>query len=140
LELAVGQKASYSRTITEYDVLRFADITGDLNPLHVDESYARHSRFGTRIAHGALTFGLISAAIGTRLPGAGTIYRTLSLEFIKPVYFDDTITATVEIAAIFEDKGVVTLKTQCTNQRGEIVARGEAVVLHADARRKENTS
>ncbi len=130
----VGQKATFSKTISEQDVNTFAEISGDHNPLHLDAEYAKTTRFGARIAHGALTAGLISAAIGNDLPGVGSIYMSQLTRFVKPVYFDDTITATVEISAIRTDKGIVTLRTDCKNQRGEIVAEGEAVVFHPDAK------
>ncbi len=131
---SVGQTASFTKQITERDVATLAEVSGDKNPLHLDDAYARQTRFGARIAHGAFTFALISAALGTKLPGPGTVYMSQSLRFIKPVYFDDTITATVEITAIRADKGIVTLKTDCTNQHGDKIGEGEAVVFHADAK------
>jgi 3-hydroxybutyryl-CoA dehydratase len=133
-QFSVGQKVSFSKTISEKDVNTFAEISGDHNPLHLNAEYAKTTRFGARIAHGALTAGLISAAIGNDLPGVGSIYMSQSTKFVKPVYFDDTITATVEISAIRTDKGIITLKTDCKNQRGEIVAEGEAVIFHPDAK------
>lgn len=133
-QFAVGQKATFSKMISENDVNTFAEISGDHNPLHLDAEYAKTTRFGARIAHGALTAGLISAAIGNNLPGVGSIYMSQMTKFIKPVYLGDTLTATVEITAIRADKGIVTLKTDCTNQRGEVVAQGEAVVFHTDAK------
>ncbi len=133
-QFTVGQKASFSKQITERDVVTFAEISGDKNPLHLDAAYAKQTRFGARIAHGAFTFALISAALGTELPGPGTVYMSQSLKFIKPVYLDDTITATVEITALRADKGIVTLKTECANQRGEKIAEGEAVVFHESAK------
>ncbi len=134
MNLTIGARATMSKTITERDVLAFAELSGDKNPVHLDEEYARQSRFGARIAHGAFSFALISAVLGTELPGPGAVYLGQTLKFIKPVYFDDTITATVEITALRRDKGILTLKTECTNQRGEKVAEGEATVLHDDAR------
>ena len=134
MSFTIGQKASFSKQITERDVATFAEISGYKNPLHVDDAYAKQTRFGARIAHGAFTFALISAALGTELPGPGTVYMSQSLKFVKPVYLDDTITATVEITAIRADKGIVTLKTECANQRGEKIAEGEAVVFHEDAK------
>ncbi len=131
---SIGQKASFSKKITEADVMTFAEISGDKNPLHLDANYARQTRFGARIAHGAFTFGVISAALGMKLPGPGTVYLSQNLKFVKPVMFDDTLTATVEITGIRADKGIVTLKTKCTNQHGELVAEGEAVVFHQDAK------
>ncbi len=132
--LAVGAKASLGKTITERDVRAFADVSGDHNPLHLDADYARQTRFGARIAHGAFSAALISAVLGNVLPGEGTVYLSQSLKFLKPVFFDDTITATAEITAIRADKGIVTLKTTVTNQRGEVVADGEAVVLNEKAK------
>ena len=136
VKFSIGQKASFTKQITERDVVTFAEISGDKNPLHLDAAYAEQTRFGARIAHGGFTFALISAALGTELPGPGTVYLSQSLKFIQPVYFDDTITATVEITALRADKGIVTLKTECANQRGEKIAEGEAVVYHEDARQQ----
>ena len=137
MSFAIGQKASFSKQITERDVATFAEISGDKNPLHLDAAYAEQTRFGARIAHGAFTFALISAALGMKLPGPGTVYMSQSLKFVKPVYLDDTITATVEITALRADKGIVTLKTECANQRGEKIAEGEAVVFHEKAKSEE---
>ena len=134
MSFSIGQKASFSKKITEQDVAAFAKISGDKNPLHLDADYARQTRFGARIAHGAFTFGLISAALGNELPGHGTVYLSQSIKFSKPVYFDDTITANVEIIAIRAEKGILTLKTDCANQRGETIAEGEATVFHPDAK------
>ncbi len=134
MAFSIGQKASFSKKISEREVATFAQISGDLNPLHLDEAYAKQTRFGARIAHGAFSFALISAALGTELPGPGTVYMSQSLKFIQPVYFDDTISATVEITALRADKGIVTLKTECANQRGEKIAEGEAVVFHENVK------
>jgi 3-hydroxybutyryl-CoA dehydratase len=131
---SIGQKASFSRVITEQDVATFAEISGDKNPVHLDEAYAKQMRFGKRIAHGAFTFGIISAALGNELPGHGTVYLSQSIKFLKPVYLSDTIIATVEITAIHADKGIVTLKTDCANQNGDKIAEGEATVFHPDAK------
>ena len=128
-ELAIGQKASFSKTITETDVYLFAGISGDINPAHLNEEYAKNTFFKGRIAHGMLTASLISAVIGVQLPGPGTIYSSQTLNFLAPVYFGDTITATAEIIEIFPGKNRVTLKTYCTNQDGSIVTTGEALVL-----------
>ena len=133
-QFLVGQKASFSKKITEQDVATFAEISGDTNPVHLDENYAKQTRFGKRIAHGTLSMGLISAVLGNILPGHGTVYMSQKIKFVKPVYFDDTVTAEVEITAIRADKGIVTLKTVCANQKNEIVAEGEAVVFNPDAK------
>ena len=125
----VGEKASLTRTVTEQDITAFARLTGDTNPLHLDEDYARTTRFGRRIAHGFLTAGLISAVLGTKLPGPGAIYLEQHLRFTKPVYPGDSITAVVEIVRYQEEKGLLTLKTECFNQNEELVLTGEAVLL-----------
>ncbi len=125
----VGESASLTRTITEDDIVAFARLTGDTNPLHLDEAYARTTRFGRRIAHGLLTAGFLSAFLGTELPGPGAIYLEQNLRFLKPVYPGDTVTATVEVTAYREDEGIVTLRTDCVNQRGEQVISGAAVLL-----------
>lgn len=127
--LRIGERASLTRTLTEEDVLAFARLTGDTNPLHLDEAYARTTRFGSRIVPGLLTAGLISALLGTELPGPGAIYLAQRLQFLGPVYLGDTVTATVEVIAYREDKRVVTLRTACVTQRGDQVIEGEAVLL-----------
>lgn len=127
--IEVGQEATFAKTLTETDLIAFAGCTGDTNPLHLDEEFARRSRFGRRIAHGMLVSGLISAAIGTKLPGPGTIYLRQELEFRHPVYIGDTITAVVEVVRVRGDKPIVTLSTSCYNQNEVIVLEGKAVVL-----------
>jgi 3-hydroxybutyryl-CoA dehydratase len=136
MKLKVGDTASIARTITDRDVRAFADLTGDHNPVHLDEAVAQRSRFGRRIAHGMFGASLISAVLGTRLPGEGSIYLSQSLQFLGPVFIDDTLTARVTVQMVKEEKGIVTLETVCENQRGETVIRGEAIVLmenYADA-------
>lgn len=128
-ELTIGQKASFSKTITETDVYLFAGISGDTNPAHINEEYAKGTYFKGRIAHGMLSSSLISAVIGMQLPGPGTIYVSQSVKFLAPVRFGDTITATVEVADILTEKNKATLKTYCTNQDGVVVISGEAIVL-----------
>ncbi len=128
-ELSVGQSAELSRTITESDVVLFAGITGDLNPAHMDEVAAGRSMFKGRIAHGMLTAGLISAVLGTRLPGPGTIYLSQSLRFTRPVRIGDTLTARVEIAELIAAKQRVRLTTTVRNQDGDLVLDGEALVM-----------
>jgi len=127
--VSIGQRASFTKTITEADISLFAGVTGDLNPLHVDKEFAKRTRFGERIAHGFLTAGLISAVLGTRLPGPGSIYLSQGLNFHKPVKIDDTITATVKVTAYNQERRIVTLETKCHNQDGVVVLSGEAVVL-----------
>jgi len=127
-ELKVGDSAQFSKTVSETDVYLFAGITGDFNPAHVDEEYAKKTYFGTRIAHGLLPAGFISAVLGTRLPGPGSIYLRQELTFLGTVKVGDTITARVEVAEIDTTKGRVRLLTTCDNQEGKRVLTGEAVV------------
>lgn len=127
--LATGASASISKTVTDADVRAFAAVSLDDNPVHLDDAYAATTRFGRRIAHGMLSAGVVSAVIGTRLPGPGTVYLSQSLQFKGPVFIDDTITATITVKALREDKPIATLETVVTNQRGEVVLTGEAVVL-----------
>ncbi len=125
----VGETASFTKTITETDVILFAGCTGDMNPFHINEEYARQMRFGRRIAHGMLVTGLISTVMGMKLPGPGTIYLHQELDFRGPVYFGDTITAVATVLHVREDRPVVTLSTNCFNQEGVLVLEGKAVVL-----------
>ena len=127
--IKIGDTASLSKFITQEDVEAFAQISNDLNPVHLDDSFAARSRFGKRIAHGMLVGGLISGVIGTKLPGPGTIYLSQTMRFKKPVFFEDTITAHVKVTNIREDKPIITLDTQCINQNNEVVIEGEAIVM-----------
>jgi 3-hydroxybutyryl-CoA dehydratase len=128
-ELAPGVAAEWSKTVTEADVVLFAGVTGDFNPVHVDAVAAERSRFGGRIAHGMLSASFISTVLGTRLPGPGTIYLSQSLRFTAPVRIGDTVTARVEVAEVVAAKRRVRLITTCANQRGETVVDGEATVM-----------
>lgn len=131
-EIATGMSAEHAKTVTEADVMQFAAITGDFNPVHVDAEAAARSRFGGRIAHGMLGAGLISAAIAMKLPGAGSIYLSQSLRFTKPVKIGETVTARVEVVEVITGKRRVRLATTCRNQLGETVLEGEALVLVPD--------
>lgn len=124
----IGDSAAISKTITETDVVIFAGISLDTNPAHLDESWARQTRFGTRIAHGFLTGSLISAVLGTKLPGPGTIYLEQTLRFTKPVHIGTTIEARVEVVEL-GDKGRAKLATTCTDDDGDIVVEGHATVI-----------
>lgn len=128
-QLTVGQSASFSKTISEHDIYEFAGITGDLNPAHINEEYARNTHFRGRIAHGILSAGLISAAIAMQLPGPGSIYLGQTLKFTAPVRIGDTITATVTITELNTGKNRVKLHTVCTNQEDAVVIDGEASVM-----------
>jgi len=126
-QLFPGDSAELSKTFSEADIYLYAGISGDFNPAHVNEAYARNTFFKTRIAHGMLSAGLISAVIGTQLPGPGSIYMQQTLSFLAPVYMGDTITACVEVVEKMEKKKV-RLKTTCMNQDAVIVLEGEAIV------------
>ncbi len=127
-EIEVGDKAQFAKTVSESDVYLYAGITGDSNPAHINEEYAKKTVFKTRIAHGMLSAGFISAILGLHLPGPGTIYVSQMLQFLAPVRIGDTITAAVEVVEILPKKNRVTLKTVCVNQDGTTVLAGEAVV------------
>jgi 3-hydroxybutyryl-CoA dehydratase len=131
-DLEVGQSAEYSKTVTETDVALFAGVTGDFNPVHVNEVVAAKSRFGGRIAHGMLSAGLISAAIANRIPGPGAIYLGQTLKFTAPVRIGDTVTVSLVVLELMSKKRV-RLSTNCTNQKGETVIEGEATVLMTEA-------
>jgi len=128
-QLAIGEKASIKKQITESDVVQFAEVSEDKNPLHLDAEYASQTRFKERIAHGMLTASLISAVLGTRLPGLGTIYLSQAVEFKAPVRLGDVIEAEVEVIEKIPDKNRVRLRTICRNQEGTVVVDGEAVVM-----------
>lgn len=128
-ELTVGQFAEHTKTVTETDVVMYAGITGDFNPMHIDQTYAEKTKFGGRIAHGMLTAGFISAVLGMKLPGEGSIYMSQSLRFNRPVRIGDTITARIEVIELFSEKKRVRLATTCRNQKDETVLDGEALVL-----------
>lgn len=128
-KLEVGATAEVSKTIGEHDVYTFAGLTGDFNPVHVDEVAAGRSRFGGRVAHGMLAAGLFSAILGTKLPGPGTIYLGQELKFLAPVRFGDTVTARVEVLEVRADKPIAVLRTWAVNQKGETVLDGKATVL-----------
>ncbi|MGD8463465.1 MAG: MaoC family dehydratase [Anaerolineae bacterium] len=125
----IGQRATFTKTVTESDVTTFAGLIGDFNPIHVDAEYARKSRFGQRVAHGMFTGGLISAVLGNKLPGPGAIYLSQQIEFLAPVFIGDTITARVEVSAWRPEKRIITLKTDAYNQAEEQVVTGKAVLL-----------
>ena len=132
-EIQVGDKASFSKTLSEADVYGFAGITGDFNPVHVNEAFASETRFKKRIAHGMLTASLISTVIGTDLPGANTIYMSQEVKFTAPVYLGDTLTAEVEVLEKREDKRILTLKTTVVNQDGQTVVDGQAKAMKMQA-------
>jgi acyl dehydratase len=128
-ELKIGEEASFSKTITEADVYLFAGISGDFNPLHVNEEYAKRTPFKTRIAHGALPQSLAAPVLGMKLPGLGTVALEITCRFKAPTYFGDTITAKARVMEKIEDKRWVRMKLIWTNQREETVAEGDALVM-----------
>ncbi|MBI5284073.1 MAG: MaoC family dehydratase [Chloroflexi bacterium] len=126
----IGQKATFTRTVTEEDIAAFARVTGDNQPLHLDDAFAAKTRFKKRIAHGMLSAGFISAVLGTKLaPGSVAVYLSQQMRFRLPVHIGDTITAEAEVTAIDPEKRIVTIRTDCLNQNGEAVVKGEATVL-----------
>jgi len=129
MKLNVGDTAETTRKIEQADIDAFAAVTGDHNPVHVDEAFAQQTRFGRRIAHGMLTASLISSVLANKLPGEGSVYLGQMLQFVAPVFPGDEVTARVTVKEVRQDKPVVKLETICVNQRGETVIRGEASVL-----------
>ena len=127
-DLSVGQSSELARTVTGDDLVAFAAVTGDVNPVHLDEAYAAATPFGGRIAHGMLSAGYISAVIGTKLPGPGAIYVSQYLRFRRPVKIGDTVVARAEITAIDTERARVTLKTVCS-VAGKAVLEGEAEIM-----------
>ena len=128
-QLQIGEEASFSKTITETDVYLFAGISGDFNPLHLNEEFARLTPFKTRIAHGALPQSLIARVLGMMLPGLGTIAVEIRCRFKAPTFFGDTVTAKARVAEKLEDKRWVRMVLTWTNQLEETIAEGEAVVI-----------
>ncbi len=128
-ELSVGLSKTYSKTLTEKDVILFAACSGDVNPVHLDKAYAATTPFGEPIAHGMWTGALISAAIATQLPGPGSIYRNQSLSFRHPVKVGDTVTVTLTVSEIKERVKIVTLDCEAHNQDGKLIAKGVAEVI-----------
>jgi 3-hydroxybutyryl-CoA dehydratase len=127
-DLSIGQSASFAKTITDADILMFTAVSGDTNPVHLDAEYAATTRFEGRIAHGMLLAGLISAVLGTRLPGPGTVYMSQTLKFRAPVKPGETVTATVTVTELNAEKKRATLSTVCT-VGGKPVIEGEALVM-----------
>lgn len=124
-EMSIGMSASYSQTITDADIKGFAGISGDNNPVHMSDEYAAESRFGKRIAHGFISASFFSALFGTRIPGPGCVYVSQNLNFKRPVYIGDTVTATVTVTNIDRDKSRVLFDTVC-KVKGKIVIDGNA--------------
>jgi 3-hydroxybutyryl-CoA dehydratase len=128
-DIKPGESARLSKTILESDVTGFAELTGDHNPVHLDPVFAANTLFGQRVAHGIMSAALISAVLGTRLPGPGAVYLSQNLRFLKPVFLGDTITARVDVREVFTEKKRVVMATSCSNQHGDTIAEGESVLL-----------
>ncbi len=131
-DFKVGMKEEISKTITDADIQKFADVSLDFNPIHMDEEAGKNSIFGQRIAHGMISAGLISAVLGTKLPGEGAIYMGQELKFLAPVFIGETVTAICEIEELVPEKSRVVLKTTVVNQDGKEVVSGKATLLKKD--------
>ncbi|MDR7002243.1 MaoC family dehydratase [Neobacillus niacini] len=128
-DIQIGDSAAFSKTISEFDIYQFAGLTGDFNPMHIDEEFAKNTFFKERIAHGLLTGSFISTVLGMKLPGPNSIYLSQNFTFTAPVKMGDTIKAIVEVVEKRDDKKLIKLKTQIWNQREELVVDGEALVM-----------
>ena len=129
MDLKIGDSFSTTKQITDAVVRAFAELSGDFNPIHLDEEFAKTTQFKKRIAHGMISGALISAVLGYEFKQRKVVYLSQTLKFTAPVFLDDTVTATATVSNIREDKPIVTLETICTNQNGEMVVKGEAVVM-----------
>ncbi|CAN5628730.1 MaoC family dehydratase [soil metagenome] len=129
MDVNIGDTFSTSREVTDELIRKFAEVSGDYNPIHLDEEFAKTTRFGRRIAHGMLSGAFISAVLGNEFKERKIVYLSQTMKFTAPVYLGDTVTATGTITNIREDKGIVTLETVCTNQNGEMLVKGEAAVM-----------
>ena len=129
MDIKVGDTFSNTREVTDAVIRAFAEVSGDHNPIHLDEEFAKTTRFGRRIAHGMLSGAFISAILGNEFTDRKTVYLSQSLRFTAPVFVGDHVTATATVTKIREEKNILTLETVCTNQNGETLVTGEAVVM-----------
>ena len=129
MNIKVGDTFTKERLVTDELVRAFAEVSGDYNPIHLDEDFAKGTRFGRRIAHGMLSGALISAVLGYEFAEKKIVYLSQTLKFTAPVFIGDTVTTTATVTGIREDKPIVTLETVCTNQSGEVVVKGESAVM-----------
>lgn len=129
MDIKIGDTFSTQREITDELIRKFADVSGDYNPIHLDEEFAKTTRFGRRIAHGMLSGAFISAVLGNEFAERKIVYLSQTMKFVAPVYIGDTVTASGTVTRIREDKGIVTLETLCKNQSGETLVSGEAAVM-----------
>lgn len=137
-EISLDQTAEYVRTVTERDIILFAAVSGDVNPVHLDEEFASSTRFGGRIAHGMMTGALVSTALACVLPGPGTVYLNQSLRFTAPVRIGDTISIKLKVTGKRDDHRFVTLECEAINQSGKTVATGVAEVIAPNEKMKIN--
>jgi len=129
MDLAIGDTFTKSRTVTDELVRAFAELSGDHNPIHLDEEFASKTRFGRRIAHGMLSGAFISAVLGFEFRERKIVYLSQTMKFTAPVFIGDTVTTTATVRNIREDKGIVTLETTCTKQDGTVAVQGQAMVM-----------
>jgi 3-hydroxybutyryl-CoA dehydratase len=129
MNIKIGDTFTKERLVTDELVRAFAEVSGDYNPIHLDEDFAKGTRFGRRIAHGMLSGAFISAVLGYEFAEKKIVYLSQTLKFTAPVYIGDTVTTTATVTGIREDKPIVTLETVCTNQSGEVVVKGESAVM-----------
>ena len=129
MDIKIGDRFSTEREITDELIKKFAEVSGDHNPIHLDEDFAKNTRFGRRIAHGMLSGAFISAVLGNEFKERKIVYLSQTMKFVAPVFIGDTVTASGTVTRIREDKGIVTLETLCTNQNGETLVTGEAAVM-----------
>lgn len=129
MTISVGDTFAKTRQITDELIRAFAEISGDYNPIHLDEAFAANTRFGRRIAHGMLSGAFISAVLGNEFHERKIVYLSQKMKFVSPVYIGDTITTTATVKNIREERGIVTLETNCTNQDGTVTVQGEAMVM-----------
>ena len=132
MDLKIGDKFSTTKQITDEVVRAFADLSGDYNPIHLDDEFAKTTRFGRRIAHGMISGALISAVLGYEFKERKVVYLSQTMKFVAPVFIDDTVTATATVVGIREDKPIVTIETVCANQNGETVVTGEGKIMILD--------
>ena len=129
MKLKIGDQFSSSREVTDEVIRKFAEVSGDFNPIHLDDEFAKTTRFGKRIAHGMLSGAFISAVLGNEFRERKIVYLSQTMKFVAPVFIGDIVTATGTITNIREDKNIVTLETICSNQNGEMLVKGEAAVM-----------
>lgn len=129
MQLKIGDKFTTNRTVTDELIRAFAEVSGDYNPIHLDEEFASKTRFGKRIAHGMLSGAFISAVLGNEFQNMKIVYLSQTMKFTSPVFIGDTVTTTATVTNIREDKNIVTCETVCTNQNGEMLVTGESKIM-----------